>query len=125
MIFNKNELLNVTLDKHFETWMHTLNTADYVPKKYLKFIDKVIYDNIKKKFKEVDIYNLLYLELQGFKLGFWDRVKIYCSGLRPLFEKELKSREIGEQQQDKITESFLFYKKRILRKQNKGGFLLW
>ena len=31
MIFNKNELLNVTLDKHFETWMHTLNTADYVP----------------------------------------------------------------------------------------------
>ncbi len=111
MIFNKNELLNVTLDKHFETWMHTLNTADYVPKKYLKFIDKVIYDNLKKKLKEVDIYNLLYLELQGFKLGFWDRVKIYCSGLRPLFEKELKSREIGEQQQDKITESFLFYKK--------------
>lgn len=111
MIFNKNELLNVTLDKHFETWMHTLNTADYVPKKYLKFIDKVIYDNLKKKLKEVDIYNLLYLELQGFKLGFWDRVKIYCSGLRPLFENELKSREIGEQQQDKITESFLFYKK--------------
>lgn len=108
MIFNKNELLNVTLDKHFETWMHTLNTADYVPKKYLKFIDKVIYDNLKKKLKEVDIYNLLYLELQGFKLGFWDRLKIYCSGLRPLFENELK---FGEQQQDKITESFLFYKK--------------
>ncbi len=104
MIFNKNVLINETLDKHFETWMHTLNTTDFVQKRYLKYIDKVIFENLKKKLKEVDIYNLLYLELQGFKLGFWDRLKIYCSGLRPLFENELNAleneqEEAAEQQQ--------------------------
>lgn len=113
MKFNKNELLNITLDKHFETWMHTLGTADYVQKRYLKYIDKVIFENLKKKLKEVDIYNLLHLELQGFKLGFWDRLKIYCSGLRPLFENELKLEQqvTTEQKQNKITDCFLFYKK--------------
>ena len=99
MQFNKNYLINETLDKHFETWMHTLNTEDYVPKRYLKFIDKVIYENLKKKLKEVDIYNLLYLELQGYELSLWDKLRIYFSGLRPLFESELKSE--AEQQQNK------------------------
>ena len=91
MIFHKNDLINETLDKHFETWMHTLNTADFVPKKYLNYVDRIIFENLKKKLKEVDIYNLLYLELQGYKLGFFDKLKISFSGIRPLFENELNS----------------------------------
>ena len=43
MIFTKNELINEVLDKHFETWQHTLDTADFVPQRYLKFIDKLIF----------------------------------------------------------------------------------
>lgn len=117
MIFNKNDLINQTLDKHFDSWKHTLNTADFVEKRYLNYIDRVIFDNLKKKLKEVDIYNMLYLELQGYKLGFWDKLKISFSGLRPLFENELnalikqKQQVAAEQQQNKITDCFLFYKK--------------
>lgn len=91
MIFHKNDLINETLDKHFATWMHTSNTADFVPKKYLNYVDRIIFENLKKKLKEVDIYNLLYLELQGYKLGFFDKLKISFSGIRPLFENELNS----------------------------------
>lgn len=106
MIFKKNDLINETLDKHFETWMHTLNTADFVPKKYLNYVDRVIFENLKRKLKEVDIYNLLYLELQGYKLGFFDKLKISFSGIRPLFENELKAilkaKEKSAEQQNKI-----------------------
>ncbi len=106
MIFNKNELLKVTLNKHFETWECTLNKADYVPKKYLKYIDKIIFDNLRKKIKEVDIYNLLYLEKQGFSLGLLDKLKIFFSGLRPLYENELKllneQKETAEQQKNNL-----------------------
>ena len=101
MIFHKNDLINETLDKHFATWMHTLNTADFVPKKYLNYVDRIIFENLKKKLKEVDIYNLLYLELQGYKLGFFDKLKISFSGIRPLFENELIAESKAlEQQQD-------------------------
>lgn len=116
MIFNKNDLINAVLDKHFDTWMHTLNTADFVPKKYLNYVDRIVFENLKKKLKEVDIYNLLYLELQGYNLGFFDKLKISFSGLRPLFENELKSvleseEKNAAQQKDKVTDCFLFYKK--------------
>ncbi len=99
MIFHKNDLLNAVLDKHFDTWEHTLNKADYVPKKYLKHIDKVIFDNLKKKLKEVEIYNLLYLQTQGYCLGFFDKLKIFFSGLKPLYENE-QQKQVTEQQQN-------------------------
>ncbi len=89
MIFNKNELINEILDKHFETWTHTLDTADFVPERYLKFIDKLIFENLKQKLKEAEIYNLLCLELQGYQLTFWEKLKIKFSRLRPLFENEI------------------------------------
>ena len=60
MIFKKNEYINETLDKHFETWSHTLDTEDFVPKKYLKKIDKLIFNNLKQKLKEETEY-FLYL----------------------------------------------------------------
>ncbi len=89
MIFNKNELINEVLDKHIETWQHTLDTADFVPQKYLKYIDRLIFENLKQKLKEAEIYNLLCLELQGYQLTFWEKLKIKFSGLRPLFENEI------------------------------------
>ena len=61
MIFKKNEYINETLDKHFETWSHTLDTADFVPRKYLKKIDKVIFNQ---------------------------KLKIWLSGLEPLYLSE-------------------------------------
>lgn len=88
MIFKKNELINETLDKHFETWSHTLDTEDFVPKKYLKKIDKLIFNNLKQKLKECEIFNLLYLQDQGYKLGLFQKLRIWLSGLKPLYLSE-------------------------------------
>lgn len=88
MEFKKNELINETLDKHFDTWSHTLDTADFVKDKYLDKIDRMIFKNLKKKFKEVDIYNLLYLKDRGLKLGLFQKLMIAFSGLKPLYLKE-------------------------------------
>ena len=41
--FNKNKLINKTLDKYYETFSHTLDTADYVPEKFNNKIHKYIY----------------------------------------------------------------------------------
>lgn len=88
MIFKKNEYINETLDRHFETWSHTLDTADFVPKKYLKKIDKLIFNNLKQKLKECEIFNLLYLQDQGYKLGLLQKLRIWLSGLKPLYLSE-------------------------------------
>ncbi len=89
MYFKKNELINEVLDKNFETWSHTLDTADFVPKKYLNKIDKEIFKNLQNKLKEVKIYNLIFLQSKGFKLGLIQKLQIYFSGLRPLYKKEI------------------------------------
>ena len=52
--FNKNKLINKTLDKYYETFSHTLDTADYVPEKFNKKIHKYIYKNMKKAFRKID-----------------------------------------------------------------------
>lgn len=52
--FNKNKLINQTLDKYYETFEHTLDTADYVPEKYNEKISKYIFKNMKKAFKRID-----------------------------------------------------------------------
>ena len=88
MIFKKNEYINEILDRHFETWSHTLDTADFVPKKYLKKIDKLIFDNLKQKLKECEIFYLLYLQDQGYKLGLFQKLRIWLSGLKPLYLSE-------------------------------------
>ena len=85
MEFYKNELINVTIDKFSETWSHTLDTGDFVPPKYLKKLDKYIYQNLKKKFKEIEIYHLLYLQENGYKLSLFQKLKISMSGLKPLY----------------------------------------
>ena len=52
--FNKNKLINKTLDKYYETFSHTLDTADYVPEKFNNKIHKYIYKNMKKAFRKID-----------------------------------------------------------------------
>ena len=52
--FNKNELINKTLDKYYETFSHTLDTTDFVPEKFNLRISKYIFKNMKKAFKRID-----------------------------------------------------------------------
>lgn len=52
--FNKNELINETLDKYYDTFAHTLDTSDFVPEKYNKKISKYIFKNMKKAFRRID-----------------------------------------------------------------------
>jgi len=54
MEFIKNELINAVLEKYFDTFSKTLDTADYVPVKYGKKIHKFIFKNMKRKFREVN-----------------------------------------------------------------------
>ena len=53
MEFIKNDLINSVLEKYFETFSKTLDTADYVPEKYGKKIHAFIFKNMKKKFREI------------------------------------------------------------------------
>ena len=52
--FNKNKLINETLDKYYDTFSHTLDTTDFVPEKYNKKICKYIFKNMKKTFRKIN-----------------------------------------------------------------------
>ncbi len=52
--YNKNKLINQALDKYYETFSHTLDTADFVPEKFNDKINKYIFKNMKKAFKRLD-----------------------------------------------------------------------
>lgn len=52
--YNKNKLINECLCKYYETFAHTLDTADYVPEKYNNKILAYIFKNMKKQFKKID-----------------------------------------------------------------------
>ena len=52
--FNKNDLINITLDRYYDTFAHTLDTSDFVPEKFNKKIAKYIFKNMKKAFKRID-----------------------------------------------------------------------
>lgn len=52
--YNKNKLINKTLDKYYETFSHMLDTADFVPDKFNDKIGKYIFKNMKKAFKQID-----------------------------------------------------------------------
>ncbi len=95
MNFKMNELMNEVMDHNFETWSHVLNTTDFVNAKFLNKIDGMIFGNMKKQLKEAEIYCLLDKQDQGFKLGFFQKLRICFSGLRPLYETEklLKEQE--------------------------------
>ena len=52
--YNKNKLINETLDKYYETFAHTLDTCDYVPEKYNDKVLRYIFKNLKKTFRKID-----------------------------------------------------------------------
>jgi len=52
--YNKNKLINECLVKYYETFAHTLDTADYVPEKFNKKILAYIFKNMKRQFRKVD-----------------------------------------------------------------------
>ncbi len=52
--YNKNKLINECLVKYYETFAHTLDTADYVPEKYNAKIVAYIFKNMKRQFKKIN-----------------------------------------------------------------------
>ncbi len=92
MIFDKNILINETLDNYFETWSHCVDTGDFVQEKFLDKIDKYIYKNLVKSFKQIEIYSLLQLKDMGVKLGLFDKLKIWFSGIEPIYNAEKKQK---------------------------------
>ena len=52
--YNKNDLINTCLERYYETFSHTLDTADFVPEKYNKKILAYIFKNMRRQFKRVD-----------------------------------------------------------------------
>ena len=60
MNFHKNELINSVLDNYYETFSHTLDTAEFVPEKYNDKINKYIFKNMKKAFRQIDKEDRIY-----------------------------------------------------------------
>ncbi len=52
--YNKNRLINQCLQKYYESFAQTLDTANYVPESYNKRILSYIFHNLQKSFKRVD-----------------------------------------------------------------------
>lgn len=52
--YNKNKLINECLCKYYETFAHTLDTADFVPENYNAKILAYIFKNMKRAFKRLD-----------------------------------------------------------------------
>ena len=96
--FNKNKLINQTLDKYYETFSHTLDTADYVPDKFNSKIIKYIYKNMKKSFNKIDKED-----------------KKYQSELKK--KEKLKQKQLRQLNEDKKPSKFiLFFKTLFSRK---------
>lgn len=90
MEYLKNKLLANTIDSYLSVWQHLLDSELYVNKKYLDKLDKVIFKNMKKKIKEIEVYYLLELQDLGVKLSLFQKLKILFSGLRPIYEATKK-----------------------------------
>ena len=58
--YHKNELINQCLDEFYETFSHTLDTAEFVPEKYNDKINKYIFKNMKKAFRKIDKEDRIY-----------------------------------------------------------------
>ena len=65
--YNKNKLINECLCKYYETFAHTLDTADYVPEKYNDKILAYIFKNMKKQVKKIDREDKRYQKAQAAK----------------------------------------------------------
>lgn len=88
MEFNKNKLINKTIDIYANTWSHLVDTENFIDSKYLKKVDKYIFKNLTKKFKEIEIFDLLHKESIGYNIGLIGKLRIALSGLRPVYDNE-------------------------------------
>ena len=95
--FNKNELINETLDKYYETFSHTLDTAEYVPEKFNKKITQYIYKNMRKSFRQIDkedaIYQRNLKNIRNPKTKFKDKLKLL---FKRLFSRKKRSEVVKE-----------------------------
>jgi hypothetical protein len=92
--FYENNLVKETLNEYYDTFSRTLDTAEYVPEKFNAKISKYIYKKMQQKFCEIEIYTLLHLEENGYKLGLFQKLKIAFSGLRPLYNAQKQKSEM-------------------------------
>ena len=90
MNYNKNELINTTLDKYYETFSHMLDTSDYVPEKFNDKIGKYIFKNLKKTFKLIDG------EDRKYQKQFKKEIRIQEK------ENKVKERKLRKESQPKI-----------------------
>ena len=98
MNYNKNELINTTLDKYYETFSHMLDTSDYVPEKFNDKIGKYIFKNLKKTFKLIDGEDRKYQ--RKFKKEIKKQEK----------EKKLEERKLSKQNKQKKVRFKMFKK---------------
>ena len=98
MNYNKNELINTTLDKYYETFSHMLDTSDYVPEKFNDKIGKYIFKNLKKTFKLIDG------EDRKYQRKFKKEIKIQEK------EKRLEERKLSKENKPKKVRFKMFKK---------------
>ena len=98
MNYNKNELINTTLDKYYETFSHMLDTSDYVPEKFNDKIGKYIFKNLKKTFKLIDG------EDRKYQRKFKKEVKMQEK------EKKLEERKLSKENKPKKVRVKMFKK---------------
>lgn len=58
--FNKNDLIDAVLNRFYDTFRCTLDTADFVPQKYNDKILAYIFKNMKKAFRMIDKTDRVY-----------------------------------------------------------------
>lgn len=108
--YNKNKLINTALDKYYETFSHTLDTADFVPEKFNEKILNYIFKNMKKAFKRLDKEDKLYQKQVRKK----QRLKVKQDNKRIKAER-LKSK----QEQKRIKKEQLKMKRQAKRNKKK------
>ena len=63
---------------------------------------KLVIKNLKKKFNEIEIYDLLYLQEHGLKLNLFQKLKIAFSKLKYLYISEQKEQALLEEQAQRL-----------------------
>lgn len=100
--YNKNKLINQTLDKYYDTFSHMLDTSDFVPEKYNSKIGKYIFKNMKRHFKLID------KEDRKFQRKFRKKIK----------EQEKQAKKLEKANKPK-KEKWKFLKK-LFKRKGKG-----
>ena len=118
MEFNKNKLIEKTINTYLDTWSILIDTEDFVKKRYINRMDRLIYSNFNKKIKEINVYYWLYLESKGIPLNIFKRFIIWLSGLRPVYEmeqKEIEQKQIEKAERAKVNNKHKKRNKKVVK----------